>query len=53
MVSSVVCLSGSAILFSRYLEKGKIMEKFIEYKLCVLSFSNIFPDTFLIPRRIQ
>jgi len=40
--------------FLHYLINGTIFEKnFIEYKMCVLIFSTILPETFLILRRTE
>jgi hypothetical protein len=51
---SVICgLSPSTILFSYYLINGKISEKNLEHKICVLIFQQLLSETFLILRIIH
>ena len=40
-------------IFPHYFIKGTIFGKIIEHKMCVLIFSTILSETFLIVRRIE
>jgi hypothetical protein len=52
LLSSVACLA--VPYFFRYFTKGTIFEKnLIEHKICILIFSTILYETFLILRRTQ